>query len=71
MKGEHREWTIESVPQKKGHHWHAWVEVEREPAEDGDAGQIFHFFDIGYFDTEAAAHERAIGWARAWLDSNY
>jgi hypothetical protein len=36
-----------------------------------DPGQIFHFFDIGYFDTEAAAHERAIGWAKAWLDSNF
>jgi hypothetical protein len=72
VKVEHREWTIESVQKKKGHHWHVWVEVERPPWEDEQhEGQIFHFFDIGYFDTEAAAHERGISWARAWLDSNY
>jgi hypothetical protein len=71
MKVEHYEWTIQSVPEKKGHFWHAWVEVERGPWEDLDAGQIFHFADIGYFDTEAAAAERGIAWARAWLDSNY
>jgi len=39
--------------------------VERPPWEDEDEGQIFHFSDLGYFDTERAAHERAIGWAKA------
>ncbi|MFM0327887.1 hypothetical protein [Caballeronia glebae] len=68
---EHHDWTIHTRPEKKGFHWHAWVEVERAPREDEDAGHIFHFTDIGYFDTEAAAHDRGIAWARAWLDSNY
>jgi hypothetical protein len=47
-----------------------WVEIERRPWE-GDMGQIFHFTDIGYYDTQAAAFERGIQWARAWLDSNF
>ena len=64
MKVEHKEWTIESVPEKKGHFWHAWVEVKRGPWEDEDAEQIFHFFDIGYYDSEAAAVERGIAWRR-------
>ena len=34
-------------------------------------GQIFHFTDIGYYNTQAAAFERRIQWARAWLDSNF
>jgi hypothetical protein len=42
---------------------------ERGPSED--AGQIFHFTDIGYYDTETAAVQRGGGWARAWLDSNF
>ena len=71
MKLEYREWTINSQPEKKGHHWHAWVEVERGPSEDQDGWQIFHFTDIGYFDTEAAAVERGIAWAQSWLSSNY
>jgi hypothetical protein len=71
MKVEHHEWTIHSVPQKKGHHWHAWVEVERGSLGEDDMGHIFHFTDIGYFDTEAAAFERGIAWARAWLESNF
>jgi hypothetical protein len=71
MRVEHRAWTIQSWPEKKGHFWHAWVEVERSPSEGDDAGQIFHFSDIGYFDTEAAAAERGLAWAQAWLDSNY
>jgi hypothetical protein len=70
MKVSHREWQIRSWPEQRGHYWHAWVEVERPPWEDEHEGQIFHFFDIRYFDTETAAHDRAIGWARAWLDSN-
>lgn len=28
-------------------------------------GQIFHFFDIGYFDTRQAAHDRGVAWAKA------
>ncbi|MBC8641579.1 hypothetical protein IAG25_32670 [Caballeronia sp. EK] len=71
MKIEYREWTIDSHPEKKGFHWHTWVEVERGPWEDEDEGQIFHFFDIGYFDTEDAAHDRGFAWAKAWLDSNF
>jgi hypothetical protein len=71
MKVEHREWTIDSRPKRIGHHWHSWCEVERPPWEDEDDGQIFHFSDIGYFDTERAAHERAIAWAKAWLDENF
>lgn len=71
MKIEHREWTIDSQPKKENFHWHTWVEVERKPSEDENEGQIFHFFDIGYFDTETAAHDRAIAWAIAWLNSNY
>jgi hypothetical protein len=31
MKVSHREWMIRSTPERKGHHWHAWVEVERGP----------------------------------------
>ncbi|BAO90661.1 hypothetical protein BRPE67_CCDS10590 [Caballeronia cordobensis] len=23
-KAAHKDWTIESAPQKRGHHWHAW-----------------------------------------------
>jgi hypothetical protein len=33
--------------------------------------QIFHFFDIGYYDTEAAAYQRGVEWAKAWLDDNF
>lgn len=71
MKIEHREWRIDSAPQRHGHLWHAWVQVERGPWEDEDIGQIFHFTDIGYYDTEAAAEKRGVEWAKAWLDSNY
>jgi hypothetical protein len=71
MKVVHKEWTIESVPEKKGHFWHPRVEVERGPSEGEDAGQIFHFFDLGYYDTQSAAHDRGIAWAQAWLNSNY
>jgi hypothetical protein len=71
MKVEHKEWTIESIPEKKGYFWHAWVEVERGPSDGEDAGQIFHFTDIGYFDTEGAAADRGYVWARAWLDENF
>jgi hypothetical protein len=71
MKVEHREWTIDSVPQQTGYLWHAWVEVERGPCEDEDQGQIFNFTDIGYYDTEATAMQRGLTWAKAWLDSNY
>jgi len=71
MKLSHREWTIDSVPERKGHLWHAWVEVERGPWEDEDSGQIFNFTDIGYYDTEVAARTRGVDWAKAWLDSNY
>ena len=38
---EHHDWTIHTRPEKKGFHWHAWVEVERAPREDEDAGHIF------------------------------
>jgi hypothetical protein len=44
--------------------WHAWIEGKRGPWEGEDAGQIFHFFDIGYYDSEAAAVERGIAWRR-------
>jgi hypothetical protein len=71
MKVDLKEWTIQSWPEKKGHFWHGWVEVERGPWGEIDLGQIFHFTDIGYFDTEAAAAERGIAWAQAWLDSNF
>ena len=36
MKVEYREWTIDSHPNKVGHHWHSWCEVERPPWEDED-----------------------------------
>ena len=55
MKVMHREWTIDSRPKRVGHHWHSWCEGERQPTDDGDDGQIFHFSGIGYFDTERAA----------------
>jgi hypothetical protein len=71
MKINHREWTIDSVPKRKGYLWHSWVEVERGPWEDEDAGQIFNFTDIGYSDTEAIAKVRGVDWAKAWLDSNF
>jgi hypothetical protein len=71
IKVQHREWEIRSFPERKGFLWHAWVEVERGPWEDEDNGQIFNFTDIGYYDTEAAAAERGVAWAKAWLDSNY
>ncbi|BCQ29211.1 hypothetical protein NK8_74010 (plasmid) [Caballeronia sp. NK8] len=71
MKFEHHEWTIDSLPKKVGFHWHCWCEVERKPTEDGADGQIFHFSDIGHFDTEGAAHERAICWAKAWIEENF
>ncbi|SAL01650.1 hypothetical protein AWB80_08177 [Caballeronia pedi] len=71
VKVEHREWEIRSFPEQRGFLWHAWVEVERGPWEDEDDGQIFNFTDIGYYDTKAAANDRAIAWAKAWLDSNY
>jgi hypothetical protein len=71
VKVEYREWTIKSFPEKRGFLYHAWIEVERGPWEDEDDGQIFNFTDIGYFDTEAAANDRGIAWAKAWLDSNF
>ncbi|MEZ2354699.1 hypothetical protein [Caballeronia sp. RCC_10] len=71
MKAEHREWTIDSRPKRSGNHWHSWCEVERPPWEDEDEGQIFRFSDLDYFDTERAEHERAINWAKAWLDENF
>ena len=46
MKINHREWTIDSVPQKQGRHWHAWVEVARGPWEHESLGQIYHFTDM-------------------------
>ncbi|SAK87072.1 hypothetical protein AWB77_04680 [Caballeronia fortuita] len=70
-KTAYREWTIDSRPTRSGHHWHAWCELERNPTEDDADGQIFHFSDIGYFDSERAAHDRAIAWAKAWLDENF
>jgi hypothetical protein len=69
-KVEYREWTIDSRPNRIGHHWHSWCEVERLPT-DCDDGQIFHFSDIGYFDTERAAYERAVSWAKAWIEENF
>lgn len=70
-KTEYREWTIDSRPKQVGHHWHSWCEVERQPTDDGDDGQIFHFSDIGYFDTERAAYERAVSWAKTWIAENF
>ncbi|WP_244832113.1 hypothetical protein [Caballeronia sp. TF1N1] len=71
MKVEYQEWTIESRPEQTGHYWHSRCSVERQPSEDQADGQIFNFSDIGYFDTASAAHLRAIGWAKAWLDENF
>ena len=68
---EYREWIIRSAPEKKGHHWHAHVELERTPTEDDDTGQIFHFADIGHFDNMQAAQQRGIDWAKAWIDLNF
>ena len=53
MKIQHREWTIDSVPQKQGRLWHACVEVERGPWEHESLGQIYHFTDIGYYEGRA------------------
>ncbi len=39
--------------------------------DDGVDGQIFHFSDIGYFDTETAAYERAVAWTKAWIEENF
>lgn len=73
MKIEHREWRIDSAPQRHGHLWHAWVQVERGPWENEDIGQIFHFTDIGYYDTittprprpkSAVSSGRKPGWIR-------
>ncbi|SAK52876.1 hypothetical protein AWB82_01740 [Caballeronia glebae] len=71
MKVEHGDWTIDSRPQQMGHHWHSWCEIERRPTDDGVDGEIFHFFDIGYFDTQRAAYERAVSWAKAWIEDNF
>ena len=71
MKIQHREWTIDSVPQKQGRLWHACVEVERGPWEHESLGQIYHFIDIGHYDTVRAAEARGIEWAKVWLDSNF
>ncbi|WP_233469266.1 hypothetical protein [Caballeronia glathei] len=71
MKIQHREWPITSAPQRRGHLWQAWVEVERGPWEDEGQGEIFHFTDIGYYDTQKPAKQRGLEWAKAWLDSNY
>lgn len=57
--------------QRRGHLWQAWVEVERGPWEDEGQGEIFHFTDIGYYDTQKPAKQRGLEWAKAWLDSNY
>jgi hypothetical protein len=70
MKINHREWTIDSVPEQKGPLWYPWVEVQRGPWEHHD-GQIFHFTDLGYYDTENAAKPRGVDWAKAWLNSNF
>jgi hypothetical protein len=67
----HRDWMVRSFPEKKGFHYHACAEVERRPQDYVDNRQVFHFTDIGYFDTAAAADERALAWARAWLDENF
>jgi hypothetical protein len=45
--------------------------VERPPSEVQADGQPFHFSDIGYFDTERVAHERAIERVKAWLDKDF
>ncbi|SAL03838.1 hypothetical protein AWB81_06517 [Caballeronia arationis] len=71
LKIEYGDGTIDSRPKRSGHHWHSWCEVERKPTEDEADGQIFHFSDIGYFDTERAAHDRAIAWAKAWIEENF
>jgi hypothetical protein len=42
----------------------AWGEVERGPSEGEDQGQIFTVRDIGYYDTEKAALERGVAWAK-------
>jgi hypothetical protein len=70
MKVHHGEWTIASHPQKAGHRWHSCCDVERPPSKDEAGGQIFNFSDIACFDTEAAAHVRAIAWAKAWINEN-
>jgi len=71
QKAQYREWTIDSRPVRTGRHWHSWCEVERKPTEGEADGQIFRFSDIGYFDTERAAHDRAIAWAKAWIEENF
>jgi hypothetical protein len=55
-KVEFREWTIDSRPNRIGHHRHSWWELERRPT---DEGQTSHFSDIGYFDTKWEAYQRA------------
>ncbi|KND56239.1 hypothetical protein BSCH_01477 [Candidatus Paraburkholderia schumanniana] len=69
----HREWMVRSFPEKKGFHYHARVKIERGPGplQGEKSPQVFTVTDIGYFDTEAAAEDRGVAWAKAWLDSNF
>lgn len=64
MKIVHREWTINSVPKQKGHLWHAWVEVKCRPCEDDMVVHIYHFTDIGYYESESGAVARGVEWAK-------
>ena len=43
----------------------------RGPWEHESLGQIYHFTDIGHYDTVRAAEARGIEWAKVWLDSNF
>jgi hypothetical protein len=70
--GEHTNWTIEATPELVGGKWRANASASREPTEDGDdLGDSFQFLDLGDFESQAEAAERAVHWVTRWIEINY
>jgi len=70
--GEHSNWTIEATPAKIGGTWRANAIATREPTEDGDdMGDRFEFHDLGEFDTQVEAANRAVRWVTHWIEINF
>ena len=64
MRVQHREWSIHSLPDHRGHYWYAWVEVEREPMEEEGHGPDLPLLRRCVLRYEAA-YDRGVACAKA------
>ena len=70
--GKHAEWDIEATPTRVGQKWRANSHATRQPSEDGDdQGDNLTFSDLGDFETESEAINRAVQWTAHWIEQNH